>query len=65
MTKADKRKNDILLMLIKEPGLSKELLAKNLHVGLTTIKRDLRELKKEGIIDRIGSDKNGQWKIKR
>lgn len=36
-------------------------MAANIKVSLRTLKRELAELQKQGIIQRIGSDKNGHW----
>lgn len=38
-------------------------LSKQLAVSLTTIKRILQQLQLENKIERVGSNKNGIWKI--
>jgi predicted HTH transcriptional regulator len=32
-------------------------------MSLSTVKRKIKDLKEQGIIKRIGSDKRGYWKI--
>ena len=34
-----------------------------LNIGLSTAKRKIKELKEKGIVERIGSNKTGYWKI--
>ena len=48
-------KNDIKISMFK--------LAKVLNVSPVTIKRDIQQLKLNGLIQRIGPDKGGYWKI--
>ncbi len=39
-------------------------IAQQLEISLRTVKRRIKELKEIGLMERIGSDKNGSWKIK-
>jgi ATP-dependent DNA helicase RecG len=39
-------------------------LSKRLRKDRTTIRRNIQKLKEMNMIERIGSDKNGSWKIK-
>lgn len=43
--------------------ITRKELSYKLHVSDATIKRAFSELKKMGIIERIGANKNGYWKI--
>ena len=38
-------------------------LTQRLRKDRSTIRRNIRKLKEMNIIERIGSDKNGSWKI--
>lgn len=55
--------NDTLKMLKEKPKLKQKELAKALNVSEATIKRNVKELKNKGYIERIGAKKNGLWKI--
>ncbi|MDR0850572.1 MAG: Fic family protein [Christensenellaceae bacterium] len=41
------------------------IIATTLSMGLRTVKRYLKTLKDNGEVERIGSDKNGYWKVKK
>jgi len=53
----------ILEEIIKNPKVTKPELSKNLNLGTTTISRAIISLKKDGYIERIGSNKTGYWKV--
>ncbi len=56
--------NDTVLNLIKENNnITANEICKKLNISLSTAKRRLKKLKERGIIERIGSDKTGHWKI--
>ena len=38
-------------------------ISERLNTSLSTIKRKIKALKEQGMIERIGSDKTGYWKI--
>jgi len=56
-------KSKILRHLKQNPKAIYSELANKTGFSKATIKRHIQELKKSGIIDRIGSDKTGYWKI--
>lgn len=57
-------KEQMLIEKIKEnPYANYEELAHNTDLSRRTISRKINELKNKGIIERIGSDKDGYWKI--
>ena len=57
-------KEQMLIEKIKEnPYANYEDLAQNTDLSRRTIARKINELKNKGIIERIGSDKDGYWKI--
>ncbi len=59
----DPVKATILQQLKQNPNANYAELAEKTGYSVATIKRHIQELKKLGIIERIGSDKTGYWKI--
>jgi predicted HTH transcriptional regulator len=56
--------DDTVFSLIqKDKKITAAKLAGQLGVGIATIKRELKRLKDSGQIERIGSDKTGEWII--
>ena len=56
--------NDTVFSLIKQNGKIKaNEISERLNIGLSTAKRKIKELKEQGMIERIGSDKTGHWKV--
>ena len=53
----------VLAALMEDPGYSYNAIAKKLSVGRTTVSTRIKALKDKGLIERIGSDKDGYWKI--
>lgn len=56
-------KRNILHHLTQNPKSNYRELADKTGYSVATIKRHIQELKKSGIIERIGSDKTGHWKM--
>ena len=55
---------DKILYLIQEnPRITQTMMSNELGFARSTISSNLQKLKEKGIIDRIGSDRNGYWKI--
>lgn len=59
----DPVKANILQQLQQNPNANYAELAEKTGYSAATIKRHIQELKKLGLIKRIGSDKTGHWKI--
>ncbi|NOU48265.1 MAG: winged helix-turn-helix transcriptional regulator [Bacteroidales bacterium] len=59
----DSVKSKILQHLKQNPKANYRELADKTGFSTATIKRHIQELKKMRIIERIGSDKTGYWKI--
>jgi fido (protein-threonine AMPylation protein)/DNA-binding transcriptional ArsR family regulator len=56
--------NDTVFSLIKQnKNLTTTEISERLKVSLSTIKRKIKDFKDKGIIERIGSDKVGYWKV--
>jgi len=56
-------KSNILQHLKQNPKANYREFANKTGYSMATIKRHIQELKKMGIIERIGSDKTGYWEI--
>jgi len=56
-------KRNIVNHLKQNPSANYNELADKTGYSTATIKRHIQELKKAGILERIGSDKTGSWKI--
>jgi ATP-dependent DNA helicase RecG len=61
--KKNRRRQAIIGMIIKDSHVSLKAMAEKLDVNIKTIWRDLNELKSNGVIERIGDDFTGEWKI--
>lgn len=56
--------NDSLLSLLNDgKNLTAIEISKRLNLSLSTVKRRIKQLKHRGILERVGSDKTGYWKI--
>ena len=56
--------NDTVFLLLKQnKDITTAEISKRLNISLSTVKRKIKDLKEKGIIERIGSDKTGYWKI--
>lgn len=58
-----KRVEQIIDLISKNENITIAQLAKILNVNERTIRRDIAELKEQGVLVRIGADKNGIWRI--
>lgn len=45
------------------PSITRQEVATILGVSLSTVKKELQELRKKALIKRDGSDKTGEWRI--
>ena len=56
--------NDTVFSLIKqEKNITAKEISERLKMSLSTVRRKIKELRNNGKIERIGSDKTGYWKI--
>ena len=56
--------NDTVFSLINQnQNITATEISERLNTSLSTVKRKIKNLKEQGIIERIGSDKTGYWKI--
>lgn len=53
-----------ILKLIKEyPNITREELSKKINISRDGVKYNIKKLKDNGIIERIGADNGGYWKV--
>lgn len=55
--------NIILSILKKTPDITQKELSEITRIPLRTVKRIMQKFKEKNIIERIGSDRKGYWKI--
>ncbi len=55
---------DLISLLKETPAITRPELCERLNVSLATVRRAIAQLKELNIIERIGSDKAGYWKVK-
>lgn len=53
----------VLNLIRDNPNVTKPQIAKELHIGKSTVDRAIEFLKGKGLIERIGSNKSGYWKV--
>ena len=56
---------EILMLLEEDPGYTMPQLAERLGISRKTVAARMKRLKENGIIERIGSDRRGYWKLLR
>lgn len=58
------RREKILEEIRNNPNITQVQLAQVIDVGVTTIENNIRFLKENGYIERVGSNKTGYWNVK-
>jgi len=53
----------VLDILTETPNITRERIAFKLDISTNAIKKHLANLKKDGMLERIGPDKGGYWKV--
>jgi predicted HTH transcriptional regulator len=61
--KLSKLQTDILNEVKQDETVTYNELSERLRKDRTTIRRNIQKLKEMNLIERIGSDKNGSWKV--
>lgn len=61
--KKKRRRQAIVSLMNKDSHIKVESIAEKLDVHKRTILRDIEELKKNLVIERIGGDFGGEWKV--
>ncbi len=62
--KVTEREYEVLELLDEDPGYTTTQLAEKMSVTRKTISEYIKSLKEKDIIERIGSDRKGYWRIK-
>lgn len=55
----------IISLMLDSPTITQTVLARILDVNIRTVQRNIKELVNLNIIERSGSTKKGEWKIKK
>lgn len=58
------REKSVVAEIEKNPKISKTKLIELTGIPKTSLERIISSLKEKGLLERVGSDKNGYWKIK-
>ncbi|MCL1936850.1 MAG: Fic family protein [Candidatus Azobacteroides sp.] len=58
-----KRWSEVLHLIKENPSISRKELSDKLDINPSAIQKHIQKLKSEGLIERIGGDKGGYWKI--
>lgn len=53
----------VLQLISDNPNITKPQIASKLSIGKTTVDRAIDGLKERGLIERVGSNKTGYWKV--
>lgn len=61
----NKTQTSILKEIDKKPEITIDELSKLISVETKTIERNICQLKEKNLLERKGSDKNGEWVIKK
>ena len=61
--KPTKRQIDVLLLIYANLSVTRKELAKQLKINESAVQRHIAALRKKGIIERVGGDYGGHWKI--
>lgn len=59
----DKKSIQILELISEDPAYTSVTMAEKLSLSRKTVSQRLKKLKENGVIERIGSDRKGYWKI--
>ena len=59
----DKKSMQILALISEDPAYTSTAIAEKLSISRKTVSQRLKEMKVKDIIERIGSDRKGYWKI--
>ena len=63
--KLTQTQKDILNLIKENPHITQNEIALKLNIARETVNRNMKKLQQEKIIQRLGADKNGSWKILR
>ena len=61
--KLSEKEQKTLELLLEDPGYTSPQIAEKLKVSRVSVTKYLKSLKEKGLIERIGSDRKGYWRI--
>lgn len=61
--KLDSTSLELLKLIIEDPGCNYSYLSKKLGISTKTISIRFKKLQQAGIVERVGSDRKGYWKV--
>lgn len=61
--KKNRRRQAIVSLMVQDSHITSEEIAEKLDTHERTIKRDIKALRESGVIERIGGDFGGEWKV--
>ena len=59
----DEKATQILALISKDPASTSTKISEKLSFSKKTVSQRLKEMKEKGILERIGSNRKGYWKI--
>jgi ATP-dependent DNA helicase RecG len=59
----DEKSIQILALISEDPAYTSTAISEKLSLSRKTVSQRLKEMKEKGILERIGSDRKGYWKI--
>ncbi len=62
--KISEKQKKIILMLKENPYCTIKEISDNLDVNHSTVERNIKKLRENGIIERVGARKDGKWIVK-
>lgn len=62
-TQNDTVNEPVFNLIMQNNKITASEISERLNISLSTVKRKIKKLKDKGVIERIGSDKTGNWKI--
>lgn len=63
LKKLSKNEQMILTALLKDPELTQSLLAQKMGLSEDGVRYIMNQLKKKGLLERVGSRRKGQWLV--
>ena len=62
--KVTDKEREILKLIYEDPGCTTSVMAEKLSVTRKTVGVYIKSLKEKNVIERVGSDRKGYWRIK-
>ena len=63
--KGAERKQAILVLLEQNSAMTQTMLMGKLNISRKQVRKDIKELQKDGVLVREGSNRNGRWIVKK